>query len=103
MKTRVVRFTDRFFRDLEAIYDTISAAAGSRIALGYIDRIETYCSRFDIASERGIPRDDLLPGLRITGFEKRVTIAFIVEDSAVVFVNAYYGGQDWEARFAAET
>ncbi|WP_306121016.1 hypothetical protein [Roseitalea sp. MMSF_3504] len=45
------------------------------------------------------PRDDLLPGLRIVGFERRITIAFTIDDDTVTFLRFFYGGQDWEDAF----
>ena len=51
---------------------------------------------FDVASERGTARNDVREGLRITGFKRRVTIAFNVTESQVVILRLFYGGQDWE-------
>jgi toxin ParE1/3/4 len=31
------------------------------------------------------------------GFERRVTVAFTVEDERVVILRLFYGGQDWSA------
>jgi hypothetical protein len=39
-----------------------------------------------------VVRDDLLSGLRVTGFERRVTIAFIVTAEAVLIEGIFYGG-----------
>jgi toxin ParE1/3/4 len=41
-----------------------------------------------------------LSGLRVTGFERRVTIAFIVTADAVLIEGIFYGGRDFEAVFA---
>jgi toxin ParE1/3/4 len=32
----------------------------------------------------GMARDDLLPGLRVIGFERRITIAFVVTEAVVL-------------------
>lgn len=45
---------------------------------------------------RGHHRNDIRPGLRIVGFERRVTIAFCVDESAVTILRVFYGGRDWE-------
>jgi toxin ParE1/3/4 len=55
-----------------------------------------YCLGFDIASERGHRRDDVSPGLRIVGFERRVTIAFVADENQVTILRLFYGGQNWE-------
>ena len=44
--------------------------------------------------ERGRQRDDLRPGLRIVGFERRVSIAFHVSPDTLVIDRIFYGGRD---------
>jgi toxin ParE1/3/4 len=34
--------------------------------------------------------------LRIIGFERRITIAFVVEPERVVILRLFYAGRDWE-------
>jgi len=46
--------------------------------------------------KRGTRRDDLGPGLRAVGFERRATIVFRVEKDAVDIVRILYGGRDLE-------
>ena len=41
-------------------------------------------------------RDDIRPGLRVIGFERRATIVFQVTENEVVIVRIFYGGQDYE-------
>ena len=47
--------------------------------------------------ERGMRRDDLFLGLRVVGFERRVTIAFHVGADTVTFLRILYGGRDIDA------
>jgi toxin ParE1/3/4 len=96
VKRRRVVFTPEARNDLFEIYDWIAAKAGFQIAISYIERIETYCLGFELSSERGHRRDDISPGLRIVGFERRVTIAFAVNDDRVTILRLFYGGQNWE-------
>jgi toxin ParE1/3/4 len=51
---------------------------------------------------RGIKRDDVRPGLRITGYRKRVAIAFHVDEERVNIIGIFYGGQDYEAALLEE-
>ncbi len=95
MKKRSVKISEDANADLVALYDWIANAAGATTALSYIERLEDYCIGFDLASERGSVRDDIRPGLRIVGFERRVTIAFMVEENRVVILRIFYGGRDW--------
>ncbi|MDA9498953.1 plasmid stabilization protein [Bradyrhizobium sp. CCBAU 11357] len=66
------------------------------MAGGYIDRIEKACMALATFPKRGTGRDDLLPGLRTVGFERRVTIAFRVLKSEVEIVTIAYAGRHFE-------
>lgn len=83
--------------DLEELYLFIAQHGDADRALAYIERIETYCRGFADFPERGTRRDDLFPGLRIIGFERRVTIAFHVSADSVTFLRILYGGRDMDA------
>jgi toxin ParE1/3/4 len=96
VNARRVVFSPRARNDLRTIYEWISARAGERVAINYIDRLERFCLGFDIGSERGHRRDDIRLGLRIAGFERRVTLAFSVEEKTVTMLRVFYGGQNWE-------
>lgn len=70
-----------------------------RRANAYVGRIIAFCNGLTTFPMRGRQRDDLLPGLRTTGFERGVTIAFLVTADAVLIEGIFYGGQDFEAAF----
>jgi toxin ParE1/3/4 len=93
-----VVFTRRARDDLIGLYDYIAARSGPERATGYIDRIADYCRGFAEFPERGTRRDDLIPGLRIVGFEPRLTIAFHIDQHRVVFDRILYGGRDLDDR-----
>lgn len=96
MKERTVYISPEAEADLLAIYAWIADAGAPDTALGYIERIEQYCNKLNLASERGQRRDDLGKGLRVVGFERSATIAFYVTDAEVHILRVFYGGQDWE-------
>jgi toxin ParE1/3/4 len=100
VKRRQVVFTPEARNDLFEIYDWIAEKAGFQTATSYIERIEAYCLGFELASERGHRRDDISPGLRIVGLERRVTIAFAVDDDRVTILRLFYGGQNWEDKLS---
>lgn len=81
-------------RDLEELYDFIAERASPEIALAYLLRIEARCLDLARFPERGTRRDDLEPGLRTMGFERRVTIAFHVDATSVTIDRVLYGGRD---------
>ena len=95
MIRRTVVVTRAARSDLAAIYDHIAADASQSAARAYARRIEVWLATFDIGSERGTRRDDVRPGLRTIGFERRVTATFTVEDERVVILRLFYAGQDW--------
>lgn len=98
-----VLFTPLAERQLVSLHDYIAARSGEARADAYLNRIISYCRGFSTFPKRGIHRDDLLPGLRIIGFERRVTIAFIVTGEAILIEGVFYGGQDVEASFRDES
>jgi toxin ParE1/3/4 len=93
VKRRVI-FSPEAEADLVELYDYIANEAGPDRAIGYIERIEKSCLSLERVSERGTKRDDLRPGLRIMGFERRITIAFHVEPATVTVDRILYGGRE---------
>ena len=70
--------------DLQDIFTYIMEQSSSAdTASQYTDRIKSFCDSFVTFPHRGTQRDDLYPGIRIIGFERRVTIAFTVTDDTV--------------------
>jgi toxin ParE1/3/4 len=97
--TRQVVFSPEAQTDVRALYLFIAERSGDVRAIAYLNRIETYCLSFADFPERGVRRDELWPGLRLTGFERRVTIAFTVAAEAVTILRILYGGRDLDAAF----
>lgn len=95
MKKFEVRFRPLAEADLFALYRAIATEAGHAVAGAYIDRIEAACLSLETFPERGTNRDDIRPGLRTMGFERRATIAFQVRARDVLIVRIFYGGQDY--------
>ena len=81
------------------LYDYIALRDGNELAIGYIDRIEDCCCNLSFFPDRGIRRDELRPGLRILGFERRAVIAFLVNADRVTILRILYGGRDLETVF----
>ena len=98
-----VVFSPKARDDLVQLYLYIAERAGDPRAIAYIERIEACCRGFATLPERGTRRDDLLPGLRIVGFERRVTLAFHVDAQTVAFDRILYGGRDLGEMFDADS
>ena len=99
MKQRAVIYSAKAGDDLDWIYDAIADASSALTADRYDQRIRAFCENLGNGSERGSRRHDLRPGLRVIGFERRVTVAFIVEPHQVVILRVFYGGANWEDEF----
>lgn len=80
----------------------IAGEAGETVANTYLDRLYAACMSLAHVPERGTKRDDILPGLRTIGFERRVTIAFRVRKTRVEIVAIAYGGRNFEQTLREE-
>lgn len=90
-----IRFAPEARDDLLKLYDFIATQSGAARAIAYIERIETFCLGFEHFPQRGVTRDDILVGLRLVGFEKRITLAFHIAGDTVVFDRILYGGRQF--------
>jgi len=97
-----VSFRPQAEQDLFGLYRYIAEKSGLAIAGGYVERIEAACLALASFPERGTKRDDIRPGLRTIGFERRATIAFQVKKAEVVIIRIFYGGQDFERKLRGE-
>lgn len=95
MNRRTVTFAPEARDDLIKLGDWITERAGAQVAMNYVERVMAYCADFETSGERGQRRDDLRPGLRVVGFERRIAIAFTVSSTEVAILRLYYGGQNW--------
>ena len=91
--------------DLQLLYQGLLERSGSQpTARGYINRITDYLQTFDTYPKRGSLRNEIKQDLRVVGFERRVSIAFLVDDDAneVVVFRILYGGQDYAQMLGEE-
>ncbi|MCO6179043.1 type II toxin-antitoxin system RelE/ParE family toxin [Ciceribacter sp. RN22] len=98
MKHYQVRLTAEAEADLVNIYRFILERSGSRdVARGYVGRIEVFLTDFATFPMRGTLRHDIRPDLRIVGFERNASVAFVVEADVVVVLRILYHGQMFRA------
>lgn len=98
MKEYAVVFSPEAEDDLIKLYEYITASASPIVAFGYIERIEEMCSVLSTVPLGGTNRDDIRPGLRTIGFERRATIAYRVIQDRLEILRIFYGGQNWETK-----
>lgn len=97
MNRRVI-LARRALLDLEELFVWLADETGVVTASRYTERLQAFLGRLDIFPERGTLRDDILPGLRLIGFERRVTVGFHVSHQEVVIARILYGGRDLEGQ-----
>lgn len=102
MKVRRVIYGPRAVDDFERIFNWLSATASPEAALRVIERLEEKLSALDVASERGIARDDLAAGLRIVALGDRAVAAVRVREADLLIARVFYGGENWEATIVRE-
>jgi toxin ParE1/3/4 len=90
--------------DLAKLYRYIAEQSGSlERAIGYIRRIRAACEKLKTFPEVGRSRDDLRPGVRVLGFERRVVIVYTVLSCGDVEIGrVLYGGRDYETLISDE-
>lgn len=96
MTAHRVVFRREALRQLDELSDYIADAGSPAGAARYTDAIVTYCETLAQFPHRGTARDDIRPGLRTIGYQKRVVIAFAVLGDTVAVLGVFYGGRDYE-------
>jgi plasmid stabilization system protein ParE len=90
-------FTPEAETQLTELYGYIAAEASPDIAARFTDGIVTYCESLSTLPLRGVKRDDVRLGIRITNYRGRVVVAFEVDADRVHIIGIFYRGQDYEA------
>lgn len=83
-------------RDLADLEQWLLGAISARATDAFLARIFKFFRGLETASERGHRREDIRVGLRIIGFERRLTIAFAVHEDRVEILRVFRAGRDWE-------
>lgn len=89
-----VVFHPAALEELAAIGEHIAAKAGPDRAALFISNIRAFCSQLATFPKRGNVRDDIMLGLRIIGYRRTVSIAFTVNDDAVLILGVFYAGRN---------
>ena len=95
--TFTVRFSPEAEEQITSLFDYLASEASPRIASRYVEGILTFCDGLKTFPLRGSPRDDIRLGIRTISYKKRALIAYATEESQVLILGVYHGGQDYEA------
>ena len=93
---RPVVWRPRARTDLLALYDWIAQRADPDTAYTYTAAIQAHAEKLAIFPDRGSPRNDLVPGLRITAYRGRTVIGYRVLAEAVEILRLVHAGQLWD-------
>lgn len=91
---RAVVYSKRAEADFLSIYRYVAEGSGYERALAYTARIRAFCLSLETFPERGELWKHVASGLRVVGFERRVSIAFRVTKDRVTIFRVLYGGRD---------
>lgn len=89
-----VVFSEQAWHDTDEIYDWIAGKSDPEIAENYISRIIEHCEALRDFPNRGTSREGLSAGLRTISFERKATIAYEVEEQAVLILRVLHHGRD---------
>ncbi len=97
-----VAFSADAVQDLKDVYDYLAPLAGDAVATAYLERIYRFCLTLDLFPERGIRRDDIVPGLRIMGYRRQASIAVRIDATTVTIVRIYHRGRNINAELRGD-
>ncbi|RDJ21487.1 type II toxin-antitoxin system RelE/ParE family toxin [Bosea caraganae] len=89
-----VHFSPSARQDLRETYLWVAEHSSEETALRFVTRTETVWAGLAHFPKRGTRRDDLLPGMRVFGLDRRVTVAFRIDGNRVTILRVLYGGRD---------
>nr|WP_295987333.1 type II toxin-antitoxin system RelE/ParE family toxin [uncultured Agrobacterium sp.] len=97
MKYYVVRLSPEAQTDLVQIHSNVVRKSGSAVTADrYIERVGAFLASLNVFPERGTVRNEVRSGLRIIGFERSASMAFVVEHDDVVVLRVLVKGQEFE-------
>jgi plasmid stabilization system protein ParE len=93
-----VRLLSEAEDDLFELHRYISRKSSAAIAENYVARIKAFLTGFDQFPHRGTVREDKRRGLRIVGFERRISVAFVVAGDEVFILRILYAGRQFRGK-----
>jgi toxin ParE1/3/4 len=80
--------------ELDKLYNDIATEAGLAVAGNYLDGLIVFIEGLERFPKRGTERTEILPGLRIIGYKRSVSLAFSVQGNDVVILGVFHRGRD---------
>ena len=80
--------------ELEDLYDVIASRSSPSTARGFVTGLTDYCTDLSTFPKRGTERREVMPGIRIVGYRRVVSIVFTVETNKVLIIGIFYSGRN---------
>ena len=80
--------------ELRQIYQYIADKSGSRIALNHVHGIWEYCISLASFPQRGLEYPEIMPGLRILGYRRSASIAFVIRCEQITILGVFSAGRE---------
>jgi toxin ParE1/3/4 len=80
--------------ELEQLYDDIAERASPAIAWNFVAGIRDHCLGLSTFPQRGTERVEIMPGLRMIGYRRAVSVAFAVDGERVLILGILYAGRN---------
>ncbi|AZO27742.1 MULTISPECIES: type II toxin-antitoxin system RelE/ParE family toxin [Mesorhizobium] len=93
MEYRIV-FHAKAEAELEQLYDDIAERASPAVAWDFVVGIRDHCLGLSTFPQRGTERVEIMPGLRIIGYRRAVSIVFAVDGERVLILGIFYAGRN---------
>lgn len=93
MEYRIV-FHAKAEAELEQLYDDIAERASPAVAWDFVAGIRDHCLGLSAFPQRGTERVEIMPGLRIIGYRRAVSIVFAVDGERVLILGIFYAGRN---------
>lgn len=84
---------DEAQKELASLYDYIADHAGATIAWDYVRGLRQFLEDLSEFPERGTLREGRVAGLRVIGYRRSTSIAFVVSAEKVSVLGIFYGGR----------
>ncbi|BCH16072.1 type II toxin-antitoxin system RelE/ParE family toxin [Mesorhizobium sp. L-2-11] len=88
--------------ELQGLYDDIAERASPTIAWNFVAGVRDHCLGLSTFPQRGTERLEVMPGLRIIGYRRTVSIAFAVDGERVLILGIFYRGRNITPEFFEE-
>lgn len=89
-------------RHLDELWDYVADVSSAQAADRLVLQIVEFCDDLSNFPHRGRLREDIGPGIRVCGYQRRAAIAFTVTGDAVEILGVYWGGRDYETLLDAQ-